>query len=119
MSKLQKLINERKEELAQLEAERGTRFPIIEQARDIRIAYITAELEDLEMLLEHQVESPKDKFEFTNDEYLLMWILVSEGIDAIKFKGGYGEYWFTERQANSLLSKLAKIDNEIRGKKND
>ena len=114
MSKLQELINERKEELCQLEAERGTRFPIFEQARDIRIAYLKEELADLEILLAYEEASPKERFKFTNDEYKLMWILVNEGTNAIKFKGGYGGYWFTERQANSLLSKLAEIDDEIR-----
>lgn len=54
MSKLESLITELKEELQELEDARGTRFPMIEEATDIQIAYITKELSDLEMLQEHE-----------------------------------------------------------------
>lgn len=52
MSKLESLIAERNKELQELEDNRGTRFPMIERATDIQIAYITKELSDLEGLLE-------------------------------------------------------------------
>lgn len=52
MNRLESLITERKKELQELEDDRGTRFPMIERARDIRISYLTEELSDLEGLLE-------------------------------------------------------------------
>lgn len=69
MSRLESLITERKKELQELEVDKGTRFPIIEQARDIRIAYLTEELSDLEMLRDH------DKYELNeNQEIALDWL---------------------------------------------
>lgn len=66
MSKLESLITERKKELQELEVDKGTRFPIIEQARDIRIAYLTEELSDLEMLRDH------DKYELNENQQIVL-----------------------------------------------
>lgn len=73
MNRLESLITERKKELQELEDARGTRFPMIEEATDIQIAYITKELSDLEMLQEHE------KHQLNKNQQIVLECLKEEG----------------------------------------
>ncbi|MBC9788603.1 hypothetical protein [Carnobacterium maltaromaticum] len=63
--------------------------------------------------IDDDVKQKKDE-QLTDTEYQLMWVLANEAVSAIEFKGGYKNFWFTEKEAKVLLAKLAKIDDEIR-----
>ncbi|TFJ45125.1 hypothetical protein CKN73_01390 [Carnobacterium divergens] len=94
MNRLESLITERKKELQELEDNRGTRFPIFEQARDIRISYLTEELSDLEMLREH------DKYQLNEDQQIVLGHL----------QGSAGQEGSLLLAANPLVN-LTKYDN--------
>lgn len=51
---------------------------------------------------------------FSDDEVQALWILASQGLDAMRFRKSFRESWLTEPEAERLVKKLDRMDNHIR-----